>query len=268
MRTIIAGVDFTQSSYNAARYAAMLAQKIDCKLVLFNMFDVPLIHSNSGLYFMSYNSIRDTSVDKLKKFLTRLSKEFPKLDMNYFVTTGSFVEEVNTFVKKHRVQMVVLGLASKNRFSKFIYGSHSTDIAGKVDAPVIIVPEQYKEHKLKTAVMAVDNREKLHKASLKRFDTFTKEAKLNVHLLHVLTEDELFDHKKNQKLEIGSKKYPIEVINESNLERGLKKYTLDSKIDLITIISRHHSAFYNMFNETHTKHIAFSSKVPVMAIHE
>lgn len=268
MRTIIAGVDFTQSSYNAARYAAMLARKLECKLVLFNMFDVPLIHSNSGLYFMSYSSVREDSVKKLTRFLDRLAADFPGVDMNYFVTAGSFEEEMKTFVKKHRVQLVVLGLASKNRFSKFIYGSHSTDVAGKVDAPVIIVPEQYKEHKLKAAVMAVDNRGKLHKTTLKRFENFMKEAKLNLHVLHVLTEDELFDHKGNQKVEIGSKKFAVEVINESTLERGLKKYAIDKKVDLITIISRHHSALYNMFNETHTKSIAFSSRVPVMAIHE
>lgn len=268
MKTIVAGVDFTQSSYNAARYAAMLAEKLGCKLILFNMFDVPVIHSNSGLYFMSYNSIRDTNVDKLKKFLARLARDFPKLDMNYFATTGSFEAEVETFVKKHRVQMVVLGLAAKNRFSKFIYGSHSTDVAGKIDAPVVIVPEQYKQHKLKTAVVAVDTSEKLHKAPLKRFESFAKEGKVVVRALHVLTEDELFDHKKNRKIELGSKKYPVEVVNESSLERGLKKYTLENEVDLITIISREHSVFYKMFNETNTKQIAFSSKVPVMAIHE
>jgi nucleotide-binding universal stress UspA family protein len=268
MKTIIAGVDFTQSSYNAARYAALLARKLECKLVLFNMFDVPLIHSNSGLYFMSYNSIRDTSVNKLKKFLARLSKEFPKLDMNYFVTTGSFEEEVNTFVKKHHVQMVVLGLATKNRFSKFIYGSHSTDVAGKIDAPVIVVPEKYKEHKIKSLVVAVDNKEKLHKAALHKLEGLRKDAKLNLRMVHVRTEDELFDHKNNNRVEMGAKKYSVEVLSESSLERGLKKYALDHAVDLITVISHRHSALYNMFNETNTKQIAFSSKVPVMAIHD
>lgn len=268
MKTIIAGVDFTQSSYNAARYAALLAEKLKCKLVLFNMFDVPLIHSNSGLYFMSYSSIRDTSEDKLHKFEARLQKEFPKLSINYFVTTGSFRDEISTFVNKHRVQYVVLGMAVKNRFSKFLYGSHSTDIAGKVNAPVIIVPEQYKVHRLKTIVMGVDNREKLHKASLKRFENFAKESGTSIKVLHVLTEDELFDHNKNQNIILNHKKHHIDVVSETTLERGMKKYSLDTKADLIAIISRKHSAFYNLFNETNTKNIAFASKVPVMAIHE
>jgi len=266
--TIIAGVDFTASSYNAARYAAMLAEKLQCKLTLFNMFDVPMIHSNSGLYFMSYSSIRDVHADKLENFSKKLKREHPKLNLDYFVATGSFKEEIGTFIKKHHVYAVVLGLASKTRFSKFLYGSHTTDLAGKVDSPVIIVPEQYKEHSVKKVVMGVDNREKLHKASLKRFEEFLKQTRSALKVLHVRTEEELFDHNKNQNIIINHKKYPIEAVNESTLERGMRHFTLANRADLIGIISRKHSVFYNLFNETNTASIAFSSKIPVMAIHE
>ena len=266
--TIIAGVDFTASSYNAARYAAMLAEKLKCKLTLFNMFDVPMIHSNSGLYFMSYSSIRDVNVDKLGNFSKKMQKEYPQLDLDYFVATGSFKEEIATFIKKHHVYAVVLGLATKTRFSKFLYGSHTTDLAGKVEAPVIIVPEQYKEHSVKKVVMGVDNREKLHKASLKRFEEFLRQTKAGLKVLHVRTEDELFDHNKSKNIIINHKKYPIEALSEGTLERGMRHFTLDNKVDLIGIISRKHSVFYNLFNETNTANIAFTSKVPVMAIHE
>ncbi len=265
---IIAGIDFSQSSYNAARYAAMLAQKFKCKLVLFNMFDIPLVHSNSGLYFMSYSSLRDVNIEKLEKVREKLHKEHPRLDLDHFVSSGSFKNEISDYIKANPVKLVVLGLASKGRFSKFIYGSHSTDLAGKVDAPVIIVPEQYKKHKLEKVVMGVDNREKLHKASLKLFESFLKESKADLKVLHVRTENELFDHNKNRNIIIGHKKYPIELISETTLERGMRKYSLKNKADLIGIISRKHSVFYDLFNETNTMVIAFASKVPVMAVHE
>ncbi len=268
MKTIIAGVDFTQSSYNAALYAAMLAEKLKCKLTLFNMFDVPMIHSNSGLYYMSFSSLRDNSSAKLEKFHEKIIAEFPKLNIEYFVATGSFKNEISSFVKAHQVQLVVLGLAAKNRFSKFLYGSHSTDLAGKIDAPVIIVPEQYKKHAMKKVLMGVDNGEKLHKSSLKQLEIFLKSTRAGLQLVHVRTEDELFDHTKKGHLTINSKKIPVQVINEVNLERGMRKYTLENKADLISIISRKHSVFYSLFNESNTKAIAFASKIPVMAIHE
>ncbi len=268
MKTIIAGTDFSQSSYNAARYAATLARKSGCKLVLFNMFDVPLIHSNSGLYFVSYTSIKETSIGKLERFSKRLKKEFPGVEIDHFATAGSFTNELKNFTRGHSVEYVVMGLATKNKFSKFLYGSHSTDVVGKVSAPVIIVPEQYKEHKIKKVVLGVDNKEKLHKSPLKRFENFLKEMKEELKVLHVRTEEEIFDLDKKMSLALNRKKYPVEMLNESSLEKGMKKFTRENNVDLVTIISRQHSAFYNLFNETNTKQIAFASRVPVMAIHE
>lgn len=268
MKTIIAGVDFTQSSYNAARYAALLAVRSKSKLILFNMFDVPLIHSNSGLYFMSYSALRDGSASRLKKFRQSLQDEFPALKTEFFVTAGSFRDEIEQFIEKHRVQYVVLGMAAKNRFSKFLYGSHTTDIAGRITAPVIIVPEQYKAHKIGKVVLCVDNREKLHAASLKPLENLVQESKSALQVLHVRTDEELFDSAGKQEIKVAGKKYPVEVASARDLEKGVKKYSLVHKPQLIAIISHKHSAFYKLFNETNTKNIAFSSKVPVMAIHE
>lgn len=267
MKTIVAGVDFTQSSYNAARYAAKLAAFTKSKLILFNLFDVPMIHSNSGLYFMSYSSIRDSSTNALHRFANKLKKEFTKQPIDYFVATGSFKSELATFIKKNEVTYVVLGLAVKNRFSKFLYGSHTTDIAGKLDVPVVIVPEQYKEHRLQKALLCVDNAEKLHKSSVKGIQALVKKTGATLKVLHVRTENEIFNSRKAD-VKINSHKLPVEVISASSLDRGLKKYLPQNRADAVILISHSHSVFYNLFNETNTKAVAFSSKVPVISIHQ
>ena len=85
MKTIIATTDFTPSSLNACLYAGMLAQKLNCKLTVFNLFDIPVVHSNSGLYFISFASQKKHSELKMKKFLTPSNH-------GYF-----FCEDVNNF---------------------------------------------------------------------------------------------------------------------------------------------------------------------------
>lgn len=268
MRSIITGVDFTKSSYNAAAYAAMLARKTKTKLILFNMFDVPMIHSNSGLYFMSYNSIKDNSLDRLNELARSLQREFKDVKIECFSATGSFKNELKNFIKKKNVYFVVIGMSVKNRFHKYLYGSHATDVAGKLDAPVIIVPEKYKKHRLHDILLAVDSNEKLHQSSLKDLNGLVKDLKLGLTPLHVRTEDDIFETKGKTDLKFDKKKYPVVVIEEKNLERGIRKHLLHKPSDLVAIISRRHSAFYNLFNETHTSTLAFVSKVPVMAIHE
>ncbi|MDP1803324.1 MAG: universal stress protein [Bacteroidota bacterium] len=267
MKTIIAGTDFTPSSVNACKYAALLAQKLNCKLTIFNLFDAPIIHSNVGLYGISYSTVRKNSFVKTNNLINQLTKLFPKVEINMFVTMGAFKDELETFTSKHTVEAAVMGLETKNKISKFIFGSHGIGIAGKINAPVIIVPENYKKHKLSKVLLAVDNNEKLYKSSLAVFEKFIKDSKTKLQLLHVRTQDEIFDPVTTT-MKINGKKLPIEVIPSEDIQDGVKKYCRKADIDLVGIISKKHSPFYNFFVESNTKKIAFATKVPVMAIHE
>lgn len=267
MKTIIACTDFSEASYNACRYAAFLALKLNCKLTIFNLFDAPVIHANTGLFLISYQGRKNAGTQQVHKLVSRLQSQFPKLKMDHFVTSGGFKTELEAFVKAHRVEAAVMGLAAKSRISKFIYGSHGMDVAGKIDCPVIIVPSGYKKHQLSRVLLTVDNQEKVHSASLKGFENFIKESKAKLDLLHVRTQEEIFVPAIDT-LKINGKKLKIDTINAHDLQLGVKKYSSPGSVDLIAIISKKHSAFYNFFAESHTKKLAFSAKVPVMSIHE
>ncbi|HWY11304.1 MAG TPA: universal stress protein [Bacteroidia bacterium] len=267
MKTIIAGTDFSASSVNACEYAAFLAQKLNCKLTIFNMFEAPIIHSNVGLYGISYTSQRRTSLHNTNKLVNQLKKVFPKIKIDYFVTFGNLKQELRDFVSVHKVEAAVMGLESKDKISKFIYGSRGVNLAGKIDCPVIIVPSKYKVHKLSKILLAVDNNEKLLKSSLSGLEKFVKQAKTNIALLHARTEDEIFDPVITN-MKFNGKKLPIEVIKAKDIQDGVKKYCAGGGIDLVTILSKRHSVFYNLFSESHTKKVAFATRIPVMAIHE
>lgn len=267
MKTIIAGTDFTSSSINACKYAALLAQKLKCKLTIFNLFEAPVIHSNMGLFGISYTTQRKESENKTGKLIKEIQKLFLKLEIHELVTYGSFNYELENYAKEHQIEAMVMGLAAKDEISKLIYGSHGVDIAGKIDCPVIIVPEKYTKHNLTSILLAVDNNEKLVKSSLTGFEKFVKESKSKLSLVHIRTEEELF-HPVTLKLTLNSIKLPIEIVKAKDIQEGIKKYLSSEKYDLVSIISKRHSAFYNFFVESTTKKIAFSAKVPVMAIHE
>ena len=53
-QSILVGIDFTKSSENALNYAIMLAEKSKAALLLFHVFDTPIVHTNSGAYFVEY----------------------------------------------------------------------------------------------------------------------------------------------------------------------------------------------------------------------
>jgi hypothetical protein len=104
-------------------------------------------------------------------------------------------------------------------------------------------------------------------SSLKCFGHFMKESKARLDLLHVRTSDEVLDPLIDT-LKINGKKLEIDTIHANDVQSGVKKYCLPAKIDLIAVISKKHSAFYNFFTESNTKKIAFAARIPVMSIHE
>lgn len=267
MKTIIAGTDFTPSSENACKYAAMLASKLNCKLVLFNLFQAPVIHTNVGLYGIDYKGQKTMSETKTTKLVIELQKLYPKLKISQFTANGAFSEELKEFTDIHHVQAAVMGLKAKDALSKFLYGSHGVNIAGKINSPVIIVPESYKKHELFEILLAVDNSEKLHKPSLRSLENLVKVTKAKLDLLYVRTPDELFIPVLKS-LTINKEKKEIEIIRSKDITTGIDRYRKEKGSDLIAIISKRHSIFYDMFSESHTKKIAFVSKIPVMAIHE
>lgn len=267
MKTIIAGTDFTESSVNACRYAAFLAQKLNCKLVLFNLFKAPIIHSNMGLYGISFYIERAESKKNTDDLTKDLLKSFPKVKIETFLGYGSFSGELKKFIKAHQIEAVVMGLEAKNKLSKFIFGSHGVKLAGKIVAPVIIVPQNYNVHRLFEILLAVDNQEKLHKTSLSKFENFIKMLNVKLDILHVRTPEEIFPPVID-KIKINRIDKSIIIHKAKNLENGIRNFYKENNVDMITIINKHHSAFYNLFSESNTKKIAFSAKVPVMAIHE
>lgn len=267
MKTIIAGTDFSASSINACQYAAMLAKKLGCKLTIFNLFDAPVVHSNVGLYGFSYDAIRKSSSEKSIKLMRQLNRHFPGLPIEVFATSGVFKDELKEFTKKHHVRAAVMGLETKERISKFIFGSHGVDLVGKIDCPVIIVPSRYKKHELSKILLAVDNNEKLLKSPLKKFEDFVADTRSKLDVVHVRTPMEIFKPKKSA-LKFNGKSLTIATIDSPNLEDGIKKKCTITRSDMIALISKKHSVFYNFFSESNTKRIAFATKVPVMSIHE
>lgn len=267
MKTIIACTDFTESSENACNYAAMLAKKLNCKLLLFNLHETPFIHTNIGLVGVTNQSKVKLQKNSMPQLMSDLQKKYPDLEINRFVSNGKFKDEIKELSKLHKIQFAVLGLESKEKISKFIYGSHSIGLAGKIETSVIIVPSNYKKHELSRIVLTVDSNEKLNTKHLKNFEKFVKKAACDVSVLHVRSEDEIF-HPLTLKVSINSKKIPVQFVKSQTLEDGLKTFYKKEKDDMIAILSKKHSSFFNLFLESHTKRIVFAVNVPVLSIHD
>lgn len=266
-KTILVGIDYSQSSDNALEYAIMLAERGKTSITLFHVYETPVIHTYSGAYFVSYAELQGFNIERLEKYKRKLEIKYPKTHFETMATYTSFKEAAKDLIKRRKIHYVVLGLETKSKFSKFIYGTTGMDIAGKISCPVIIVPQHYKTHRLNKSITALDNSKSIEDRFIEKVKDFSKKFKVKNEFVHVKSEDEFLfiTDKKAQQL---NKKLNVKRLEAKNFETGINDYRKENNIDLITLFSHSHSALYNLFNESNTKQIAFHSKIPVMSIHE
>ena len=268
MKTIIAGTDFTPASINACRYGALLAQSLNCKLVIFNLYQIPVYHSNAGLIGITFPTLQKESKHGVEIIIADLAKDFPGLKINALSSSNAMKSELEHYTKKHQVMAVVMGLEVKDKISKFIYGSQGVNMGEKLDVPVIIVPGQYVEHQFKSMLLALDNKTRLKTETLQVISDFADVRQLYFKVLHIRTPEEIISPSRINSLKIGSNFMEIETLKSATIENGVKKYCTKNNVDMVAIISRKHSVFYKLFNETLTKRLAFVSNVPVLVLHE
>lgn len=265
--TILVGIDYTKSSENALQYAIKLAGAAHAAILLFHVYETPVAHTYSGVYFVSFNDIDRYNKKRLELYKEKVLKENPGLSISTFTTFTSFKSGVKDLLKKHAVNLVVLGLGSKTKFSRFLYGTTGIDLAGKVNCPVIIVPDNYKEHRIKLNLISIDNKEYLKAPALKSVKEFSRKFKLTNEFVHIQTPDEFLIKTKNKVVK-QDKKLKVNVLKSKDLVKGINSYAKANNADLITVFSHKHSVFYNLFNETNTKLVAFGTKLPVVSIHD
>jgi len=263
---IIVGIDYTKSSVNALNYAKLLAYHSNCDLVLFHLYESPVLYTNSGLYMMSYQSVKKQNIEKMNLFAKKHLDE--KINYTTITTSGAFKDEVNNLTKSNNIHSIVLGLESKTKINRFIFGSTTTDIAGKIDCPVIIVPESYKKHAVGNAIIAFDNSELPDAKCLHKIKNYINTTQSKINVYHIKTPNELITSKnENFKLD-NTLAYKIQTKKSKSLVEGITSVVKLNKAQAIINIARKHSFVYRFFNESHTKEIAFASKIPVVVIHE
>jgi len=226
-----------------------------------------VVHTNAGLYMIDYRSIKSEDMAKLEKLKASVQKDHPKVEIELISSNLSFKSYVEELAAKKKIHYVVIGLESKSKLSKFIWGTSGIDIAGKIDCPVIIVPEKYKRPNFQRMLTTVDYKQELKQVVIRKAEKFAREHKMAFDLVHFQTDEELtFGLEVAQQLKEADK-WNIKTIRSKNFTDGVKKYVSQNKIDLVVLFSRPHSLVYKLFNESNTKTITFNSNVPVMSIH-
>jgi nucleotide-binding universal stress UspA family protein len=139
--TIIAPIDFSAISLNAANYAANLAKDLHANLKLLHVVQMPVIYGEVPLPIGNYEHILDESHQQMQELVRKMTHDFDDtVFINYEIKAGSPVYGIAEMSEKEHPMMVVLGTRGLGNLERFLLGSITLSLLKESPVPVLVVP--------------------------------------------------------------------------------------------------------------------------------
>jgi len=273
MKTILVPTDFSDVSRNASRYAVNLAKSLNYKVLLFHVYNLPVLTAGD------FSTTEMIDINELEKgYRERLNEEAAFLRKGSDITiecktmSGFAVDEIAVIEEKEKPDLIVMGLSSTGTISDFMFGSITTDVVKNTQTPVIIVPEasQYKE--IKKIVFTSDLKMECEMCMHAPLKDLIESFNSNISILNVVKEqadkigkDDGVSGRRIEKY-FENKEHMYHFLENNDIIAGISEFIVNQNIDMITMIPQKHNLIERLFKESNTKKMAFHVDIPLLTL--
>lgn len=275
MKKLLVPTDFSDTSKNAARFAAQMAADIqNAKIILIHVSD-KVTGGSDGSPLTEDDDDRRVILNQALDHMREELLTAAQVQVECVTEKGSsLVETLQRYVRHQAIDLVIMGITGATRLEQIFMGSNTLDMARESVCPVLIIPPDAKYRKIQNVVLASDFKEvdmTIPLAPLKATLDLFKPA---LHIVNVdhehyveLTDEYKAERAKLEKM-LADYKPEFYFIRQYDFFDAISQFTTDKNIDLIVIIPRNTSYLSNLFKTSHTKKLAYHSHVPIVAIRE
>ena len=276
MTNFIVPIDFSETSKNAARYAAHLSAHLpDTHLILYNVFDTLEYGSDSSPLGT------DKQEDAGRKSIMELALESVRSEISAITDAkiscvaeenNHFVNTLENYVRNKNIQLIVMGITGATRLGQIFMGSNTLKIVNRRIAPVVIVPPDAKSTSAGNIMLLTDLDDVENTIPISSIRAVLHLFKPSLHVVNVdsehyveLTAEYKGERNKLEKMldEFNPEFYFIRIFD---FMEAINQFVIDKKIDLILTGPKQRSFLTNLFKTTHTSKLAYHSHVPIVAI--
>jgi nucleotide-binding universal stress UspA family protein len=273
MNNFIVPIDFSDTSKNAARFAAHVSTLVpDVHIILYNVFDTLEVGSDSSPL---------ESDDATRKAIMELGLESVRTELSGITNAkitcvaeeaDHFVNTLESYVRKNNIQLIIMGITGATRLGQLFVGSNTLKIVNRKIAPVIIVPPDAQSKSAKNVMLLTDFKDISETIPVQSVKKVLNLFHPSLHIVNVDSDHyvELTEEYKAERAKLH------EILKEFNPEYyfirmfdfmdAINQFVLDKEIDMIITIPKNQSFISNLFKITHTSKLAYHSHVPIVAI--
>ncbi|HNQ13074.1 MAG TPA: universal stress protein [Bacteroidia bacterium] len=269
---ILVATDYSTSSLNALEYAIALAHQIRANITLVHVFQVPPPISEVPLLVVSTDELLTEHKRKLTEILSERNIH-SGIKVESEVLYGNTVQEISRYAHEKQFDLLVCGIESTGMLEEYFIGSTSMGFIRNSKVPVFIIPMEA-NYKQGPMVFAYDAQENQTDYPIEFILKLKDRLKSDLHVVTVLKEGTEFPDDEEQQIYsrlnsyFNNTSYQVHLSYDNDVDARIRKSTVELKACCLVMISHKHGLINRIFNETHTKRIAYRSQVPVLSIPE
>lgn len=261
MHRVIIPVDFSDTSFNAARYTAqMLAGKPDVSVILYHRYE----DADERAICISY--LESLKKEMLEKGVASAEYE---IEMG-----GDLIDNLDKLSHQRRASLIAMGITGRSGLEQIFIGSNTLQMVEHSICPVLIIPPDASYTQIRHVAFCSEFKNVAEttpvvfiKTVLEMFQPFLHIVNVNPEHYVALTEEYQREKEKMQEL-FSEYQKEFYFIGMNDFFEAIDNFVRDYKIDLLLTVPRHHKGIRSLFRSTHTKKLAYHSHVPLLAVHE
>ncbi len=260
MKIVIVPLDFSETSFNAAHYAANM-YKDDAAVTL--------------VLYHYYSKGEDIAVSNsyLNNLKIELSATIALIE-TLAESGDNFIDSLTAYSHVRNAYMIVMGLTGKSPLTQYFSGSNTLKMAEKNVCPVLIVPSDAHFKSIENVLITSEMKYVEETPVLLAVKRVLADFKPALHVLNVddshyisITQSFKTERDKMETL-LADFKPEFYFMRLFDFHESVNLFAADKNIDMIIIGPKHHSFYERLFKTQHTKKMIYQSKIPVLAVHE
>ncbi len=270
MKKILIPTDFSKNARTAMEYAVDMFGHDNVKYMLLNTYEN--VQRTTDMLISIRDWLQKDSQSGLKREADYLLSSRPdmSLDVETHSIFGSLVGIIKSLVKKGDVDLIVMGTKGMTGLRNVLTGSNTADVVGKVETPVLVIPEDTRYRPLSRIALATDQKEFSEHYDFSALKEMLIHHEAKFFIINILTGSEELDASCSIPLHQSFKLLPHEFhhLEHRDVIVGLNQFIAEKEIDMLAMVGHRHKFFERLFIKSTTKEMSKFTHIPLLILHE
>ncbi len=274
MKNIIAAVDFSKVSVNAARYAVQLAEFYKANVWIYHAYQLPVTISDIGYPFVSAAELQNLADFQMQELVKELS-EIPgqPVTINSRVELTNLMDGLHGFYDEVKTDILVMGITGKSALQRLLAGSNTIHAIQHLHYPVLIVPAGAKFSTHRKIGLAVDYEKPVAPGTINLINSITNDFHASLYVINVDWNNRHNTDacKKQEEIlhqQLDNNNVHFRSLQNEHVATAIHDFVKEETIELLIALPRKHNLVEKLFSAAHTPELLYHTDIPVLCIPE